>query len=202
VEITKDVEPYFEFCLAMECAALEPYLRFVYDDYEQALAVERFLGENGLLESSPPHGRVLLEDGEPVAMGSGVPGAALRKIRLRSALLLQREKSLRPDDATRRRIQLASSVLMTVEDTDYYCSKVGVSRNARNKGAGADMMNFLTAEGRELGFRRVIGEIQDSNPAMVRLMCEKVGWDRFETRRVEDPESGRSLEYVHIGLVY
>lgn len=198
VEITRDIEPYFEFCLEMECAAAEPYLRFVYDDYEHALASQRFLAEKGLLECSPPHGQVLAEDGEPLGAVSGLPGADLRKLRIKAAIALGRHPSLSLDDATRKRLGLARSALFPPEDTDFYSSKLGVSRKARNRGIGEILMRLMNDEGKAGGFRRVIGEIAPDNPAMVRLMTGKVGWVVLDTPRVEDPETGRVLEYHHI----
>lgn len=198
VEIARDVGPYFEFCLEMECAAAEPYLRFVYDEYEHALASQRFLAEQGLLECSPPHGRVLVEGGEPLGAVSGLPGAELRKLRMKAAIALARHPSLRLDDAARRRLKLARCALFPPEDTDFYSSKLGVSPKARNRGIGETLMRLMNDEGQAGGFRRVIGEIAPNNSAMVRLMTEKVGWVVLDTSRAEDRETGRVLEYHHI----
>jgi len=195
MEITTDVAPYFEFCLEMECAALEPYLRFVYDDFEQGLAVQRFLGEKGLIESSPPYGRVLLEDGEPIAMVSGIPGADLKRLRLKATYALHRQRSLAPDPATRKRIQLAHEALLVPEDTDYYSSKLGTSPKARGKGAGTIMMTYISRYAKEHEFLRAVGEIASENAPMNRLMLDKVHWKVLRTARVEDPDTGRSLEY-------
>jgi hypothetical protein len=198
VEITANVEPHFEFCLEMECAAADAYLRFVYDDFEQAKAVQRFLGERGLLESSPPFGRVLLAQGEPIAMVSGVPGLELKKLRMRAAFAMQKAGDLRPDDATLGRIQLAHHALFTPGDDELYSSKLGVSLAARRTGAGPLMMTFITVEGRSRGFARVIGEVDPANAPMMRVMCDKVGWQKVDQRSVEDPATGRALEYVHL----
>lgn len=197
-EISADAGAFFEFCLEMECAAAETYLRFVYDDFEHALAVQRFLGERGLLESSAPYGRVLLKDGEPMALTTGVPGPELKKLRMKSALALQGSDSLRPSPATRARMQLAHKVLFTPTETDLYSSKLGVSPKARGMGAGPLMMRFITDEARARGFSRIMGEVHPENHAMMRVMCEKVGWDRVNELRVEDPETGRWLAYVHV----
>lgn len=197
MEITREIEPYFEFCLEMECAAAEPYLRFVYDDWEHALAVQRFLGEKGLLESSPPFGRVLLDQGEVAGMVSGVPGADLKKLRMRAAFALAKSP-LAPDAASQRRIQLAHKAIFIPEDTDLYSGKLGVSRTVRSRGAGAILMTDINDEARAGGFRRAVGEVAPDNPPMLRLMLEKVHWKRLYNRRVEDPETGRTLEYVHI----
>ena len=198
MEITRDIEPYFEFCLEMECAAAEPYLRFVYDDYDHALASQRFLAEKGLLECSPPHGRVLVEDGEPLGAVSGLPGADLRKLRMKAALALGQHPSLRLDDAARRRLALARGALFQPEDTDFYSSKLGVLRRARNRGVGEALMRLMNDAGKAGGYRRVIGEIAPENPPMLRLMIGKLDWVVLDTPRVEDPVTGRILEYHHV----
>jgi GNAT superfamily N-acetyltransferase len=202
LEITEDAAPYFEFCLEMECAAAESYLRFVYDTMDQAVAIQRFLAEKGLLESSPPFGRVLLRDGEPIGMVSGVPGPQLRALRMKSAIAMRKSSSLELDAVTPKRIQLAHQVLVSPRDTDYYSSKLGVSPAARRTGAGPLLMNFITDEARKRGFERVIGEVHPDNRAMLRVMCEKVGWEQIDERRVEDPETGRSLAYVHVARTF
>lgn len=197
MEITKDVEPYFEFCLELENAAARPYLEFVYDDWDHAMAVQRMLGERGLLESSPPFGRVLLKDGEPIAMVSGVPGAELKRLRMRAAFALQKS-DLKPDEATQGRVKLAHQAIFIPEESDYYSGKLGTTPASRGTGAGAIMMRLINDEAKEGGFRRAIGEVEVSNAPMLRLMLEKVHWKKVRIARVEDAGSGRSLEYMHI----
>lgn len=202
MQISDDVTSHLDFCIEMECAAAEAYLRFVYDDWETAVAVQRLLGEKGLLECSPPYGRVLLRDGEPMGMVAGLPGEALRKLRMRAAFALRKHPTLRPDEAIQRRIKLAHRVLVAPEDTDYYSSKLGVSPRARGLGAGPLLMHHVTGEAKRLGFRRIIGEVAPENRTMLHVMCDKVGWERLGEHRVEDPETGRSLAYVHVAMTF
>jgi ribosomal protein S18 acetylase RimI-like enzyme len=198
LEVIEDASPYSEFCLEMECAAAETYLRFVYDDMAQAVAIQRFLAAKGLLESSPPFGRVLLRDGQPIGMVSGVPGPELRALRMKSAIVMRKSSALRLDALTQNRIQLAHQVLFSPRDADYYSSKLAISPAARRTGAGPLLMSFITDEARKRGFERIIGEVHPDNTAMLRVMCEKVGWERLDERRVEDPATRRSLAYVHV----
>jgi len=198
LEITSDVEPYFEFCLEMECAAAEPYLRFVYDDFAKGLAVERFLGEKRLLESSPPYGFVLLEDGEPVGMVSAAPGPELRRLRMRAAFALRKSDALQPNADEQRRIQLAHQALFMPEDTDYYAGKLGVSPDIRSRGASAMLMMHINEQVVARGFARAIAEVEPSNKAMLWVLTDKVGWKILRTPGVEDPATGRSLRYVHL----
>jgi GNAT superfamily N-acetyltransferase len=198
MEISRQAEPDREFCLEMEYDAVEPYLRFVYADPDQARFVLRFLYDKGLSEVAPRYVRMLIRGGRPLAMLACCPAVELRQLRLRAALALSRLDLLRADPAIGRRIQLAARTLIRLEEGDYYVGRLGVVRKLRAAGLGVWMMQSCVDEARELGFRRLTGEVHPSATAMLRLCCERIGFEQVDLRRVEDPESGRELEYVHI----
>lgn len=198
MEVTRDVARFADFCLEVELAAADAYLRFVYDNIDRARALLRYLGEKQLLESSAPFGHVLVHDGAPLAMAAVLPGAELRKLRMRVALAMQKAGDLRPDDVTMKRIQLAHGVLLRPEDSDFYLSRIGVAPGARGSGAAPLIANFITCEAKIRGFTRATAEVHPANIPMMKLMCEKVGWHPIGEHSVTDPVTGRSLQYSHL----
>ena len=198
MEISRQIEPDREFCLEMDYDAVEPYLRFVYDDPAQARFVQRFLYDKGLSEVAPRYVRILVRDGRPLAMLACCPAVELRQLRFRAAMALSKVELLRADAGIARRIQLAARTLIRLEKGDYYVGRLGVVRKLRAAGVGVWMMQSCVDEARELGFRRLTGEVHPSATAMLRLCCERIGFEQVDLRRVDDPESHRTLEYVHI----
>jgi GNAT superfamily N-acetyltransferase len=198
MEITTDIRPYLEFCLEMEHAASRPYTRFVFDDPSEAITLQRFLAERDLAEFSPPYGRVMLHNGRPVGMVTGCPGAELKTLRLKSAFALVKEKYFPAGSPIPARIHMAARTLMPPNDDDFYSGRLGIHPSIREAGLGLTLMEKVVEEGRARGFRRVIGEVHPSVKNMLRLCCEGLGFREIERRRVEDPQTSRVLEYVHI----
>ncbi|MCA9511154.1 MAG: GNAT family N-acetyltransferase [Myxococcota bacterium] len=202
MEISHDLDGHLDLLVEMEIAAAEAYLRFVYDDWEHARRIQRFLGEKGLLESSAPWGRVMMHEGHAIGAVSGIPGAELRKLRMRAAFALAKEPALRPDPPTQRRIKLAADALVAARDDDFYSSKLAVTERARGTGAGPALMDYVTEEARRGGFARIVGEVSAANERMLHVMCDKVGWDRIGEGSATCPDSGRSVTFVHVGRLF
>jgi ribosomal protein S18 acetylase RimI-like enzyme len=183
--------------LDLEAEASQPYGRFVYADSDESETIRRFLFDQGLCEFSPPYGRLLIEGGSILGMITCLPGEKARDIRLRAALALTKAGFLDQRSPLRHRVQLAAKTLIALHAGDYYLSRIAVVRSDRRRGIGSRLIEHFEEEGRKLGSGRLILEVDPATEDAVRFY-HRHGFREIEHRHVVDPDTGRSLEYLHM----
>jgi ribosomal protein S18 acetylase RimI-like enzyme len=181
--------------LQLEAAASEPYCRFAYASDDLTRAVQQTLLDRGVGEYAPPSGRLYLQDDSPAGMIACLTGAQLQRARLAAALALAKVHLFDPRAA--RRIQLAGTTLLKPQPTDFYLSRIAVHPRHRNQGVGARLLDQVLAEAARANATQCVLEVAPEAGAAIALY-RRYGFDERDRRRVEDPESGRSLEYIHM----
>jgi len=182
--------------LAMESAASRPYARFTYDTASVADQVRDLLFARGVGEFAPPAGKLLVIDGQPAGMVACLTGAALRRARLAAGAAVVRSGIL-SDAAIARRIQLAATTLLKVSTDDFYLSRIAVHDDFRGRGVGSALIEYVLEEAARAHSTRCVLEVAPEAAAAIALY-RRHGFDEIGRVAVQDPESGRALEYVHM----
>ena len=195
-EINFDKETFLD----LERQASEPYSRFAYRDYEEFDMIRRFLFERGLCEFCAPFGRVLVGEGRVVAMMACLSAEDLLRCRVLAALAISQLDHFQLDRKLQQRIRLASTTLIRPKEGDFYLARIAVVKTLGRRGIGRYMLGQCEAEARKLGRRRLILEVDPHNEAAVSLYRQESFQDG-EVYGVTDPESGRSLEYLHMAKI-
>ena len=183
--------------LALDAAAAVAYDRFVYDSPEQADRVREALFARGAGESSPPAGKLLLANGTPAAMIAVLPAAPLRRRRLTAALTIARDASLALSAAVQARLRLAAGTLMRVADDDAYLARIAVQERVAGTGLGRAALAHALAAARGLVARRCVLDVADDNTRALALYARH-GFEPVGRGDAADPESGRTLRYIHL----
>lgn len=198
MNLSADIADDEQVFLDLEYSTSDVYTRFVYRSPEQALQVRRYLFDRGLCEFSPPYGRILRDGGRPVAMIATVPAGDMSRLRLRAALAMARSGILHEDPGLARRIRLADQTLMKFEPGDLYWSRMAVDESARGKGIAAFLTAQVEDEARLQRFRRIVLHVSPLSEVALRIHLRN-GFGRLGAGHVIDSETGRSLEYLHLG---
>ena len=197
MQVSTDFNIDQETFLRLERQASEPYNRFTYRDYEEFDMLRRFLFERGLCEFSHPYGRVLVDGGRVVAMMACLSAEDLLRSRTLAALAISQLDYFRQNKRLQRRLHLASTTLIKPKKGDFYLARIAIANSLGQRGIGHYLLAHYEAEARKLGDRRLILEVDPRNRAAVSLY-RKVSFQDGVTYRVTDPDSGRSLEYLHM----
>ena len=196
--ISDDVSRYWEVFLELEAQAAQPYNSFTFVDEIECRAVRDILSASGNAEFSPPAARIVLEDDRCVGAIAFLSGAILRRRRLAGARALARADSSVVNEALKRRLSLASRALINPAPNDCYLSRLAVAIEARHRGLGSFLMDYVLAESQRQGFVRCSLIVEANNePALT--LYKRFGFKFVETLRVMDLE--RSLEHIHMEKV-
>ena len=189
-----DESVYFE----LEATAAAPFYDFVYgDDRELASAVRAELFGRGVGDLAPPFGWIAWHGDRPVAVACVGPAAEMRRSRMKAALALARSTSLPADSPVRARLQRASGVMIELHHDDFYISRFAVADRERGSGLGRWLLREVEQRARAAGCRRLALEVEVGMQPAVRFWT-RAGFDETGRARVEDPERGRTLEYIHM----
>lgn len=197
MQVTDEVGAHRALFLELEGQASGPYSSFVYSSAQQAAEIRRFLFEEQVAEYSPPHGRLLLDDGEGIGMVACLSAEEVGRCRLRSAFAMAKTRFLREDPGLQRRLRIAGQVLLKPRKRDFYLSRIAVREDARGKGAAGILMDHFEEEALKRGCTRLVLEVSPTSHAARRLY-ERRGFTELDLLRGEDPDSGRQLEYIHM----
>jgi ribosomal protein S18 acetylase RimI-like enzyme len=195
-EINVDKDIFFE----LERQASEPYNRFAYRDFEQFDTIRRFLFDRRLCEFCPPFGHALVDNGRIVAMMACLSAEDLVRCRFRSAVAISQVGYFRQDPNLQQRIGLASTTLIRPKEGDFYLARIAVVKGLGRCGIGRYFLRKCEAEAKKCGSRRLILEVDPHNEAAVALYRQESFQD-FEVHGVTDPDTGRSLEYLHMAKI-
>ena len=183
-----------QFC-ELEAAASAPYCRFTYASDALTRQVQDLLIERGAGEFAPPVGRLYVVDGAPAGLLACLTGEQLQRARLTAAMAVTRARLL--DERVARRVQLAATTLLKPGPGDFYLSRIAVHPERRNRGVGAALMEQLFADAARAKALRILLEVAPDTSSAIALY-RRYGFEERDRRRVDDPESGLSLEYVHM----
>jgi ribosomal protein S18 acetylase RimI-like enzyme len=197
VQLVTDIAAYGDEILELEYTASEAYNCFVYGSRERSDAVRRYLFERGVSEVSAPHGRALVDGGRVVGMLASLSRDDLNACRLQAAMALRQADWFMGDRDVRRRIALAGKTLLKVEEHDQYLSRIAVAAHAQQRGLGGWLLDRFEEEALQAGRRRLVLEVSATSHPAIRLY-RRHAYDEVAVRRVDDPESGRTLEHVHM----
>ena len=192
------LEPaHTERFLFLEALASQPYSEFVYGNSQKAQSVSQTLFEHKACEFCAPYGRVLVDEGRPVGMVACLSEAELQKQRLKAAYAINRRK-LFDDTEVMKRIQLAALTLAEPDPHDLYLSRIAVEPAARGRGSGSFLLRWVAEEGRARGLARIVLEVSPASPGSEGFYRAN-GFVELARKAVEDSETKRRLEYVHLG---
>jgi ribosomal protein S18 acetylase RimI-like enzyme len=197
MQLVTDIGAYGDEMLELEYTASEAYHCFVYGSRERSDAIRQYLFERGVSELSAPHGRALVDDGRVVGVLASLSRDELNTCRLQAAVALREADWFMRDVDVRRRIALAGKTLMKVEEHDQYLSRIAVASHARQRGLGGWLLDRFEEEAVQAGRRRLVLEVSATSEPAIRLY-RRHRYDEVAVRRVDDPESGRTLEHVHM----
>jgi ribosomal protein S18 acetylase RimI-like enzyme len=200
MQLSTDINFDRETFLGLEYQASESYNRFAYRDYEQFDMIRCFLFERGLCEFCPPFGHLLVDDRRVVAMMACLSAEDLVRCRIRAALAISQLDYFRQDRKLQQRVRLASTALIKPKKEDFYLARIAVVKTLSRHGIGRYMLGQYEAEARKLGCRRLILEVDPHNEAAVSFY-RQASFQSHAAYTVTDPNSGRSLEYLHMAKV-
>jgi ribosomal protein S18 acetylase RimI-like enzyme len=195
-EPTPQLAPFEREFLALESAASLPYTRFTYGAAALADQVRDLLFARGVGEFVPPAGKLLIVDGQPAGMVACLSGAALKRARLAAGAALVRSGIL-ASPAVARRVQLAAATLLKPSADDFYLSRIAVADAFRGRGVGAALLRYVLDEAARAKSPRCVLEVAPEATAAIALY-RRHGFEEIGRAAVEDPDSGGSLEYVHM----
>ncbi len=198
IAISDEIGEHGAAVLELEALAAADYIGFVYDHAEEARTVQRILFASGEAEFSPPGLRLALVDGRCVGMLAFLPGREVGRRRLSNAKLLRRASDV-VSDATRRRMSLASRVLIRPEDSDSYLARVAVSPVHQQAGIGSHLLKLFLEESWNAGAQRCVLTVAPDNERAMALY-ERFGFRAIGQPRATDEESGRSYTSLHLAL--
>ena len=196
---TADLAPFERDFMALESAASAPYMRFTYSTAADARRAQALLFERAVGEFVPPAGKLLILDGRPAGMVACLTGAALRRARLAAGAALMRA-GLMADSALARRVQLASTTLLKPAAEDFYLSRIAVHEDFRGQGVGAALLRHVLDEAARSQAPRCVLEVAPEATAAIALY-QRHGFEEIDRRTVEDPDTDRTLQYVHMQQV-
>jgi ribosomal protein S18 acetylase RimI-like enzyme len=196
ITVASEIGAHRSAFLQLEALASLHYNEFVFDDASQAQRVQALLFDSGEAEYCPPEVRLALRDGECVGMLAFLPGHEVRRRRLANALLLARGRGALTAAAWRR-MALASGVLLRPADDESYLARVAVDAVAQGGGIGARLVARFLEESRAAGASRGVLAVAAANAAAI-AFYERLGFHETARPCVTDPESGRTLPYVHM----
>lgn len=182
--------------LALERLAVEPYLRFVYDDAAQADLIRERLFSDVMCEFSPANARFLLIGGKPAGIICCMPGPIATQCRMKAALYLVKSGLLDGMDDVRRRMEVASGTLLKLTANDFYISRIAVDPNFGGSGAADELMRYCEHEARRSGAARICLEVSHENERAIHFYARH-GFEKLDIRSVE-ATVGRSLSYLHM----
>jgi ribosomal protein S18 acetylase RimI-like enzyme len=183
--------------LELEFAASEPYTRFVFSTPTHAQAVRQYLFDRNLGEFSRPYLRILRDTDDVVGMLAVLTGTELVGARLRAAVALRKSDLLAADAGVADRLQLAGRTLLKVQPDEFYISRIAVAQAARGRGLGERLLQEAEREAIRRGCARLVLEVAPESAAARRLY-ERERFTEIAVKKVVDPVTGRSLEYVHL----
>lgn len=186
-----------ETFLHLEGQASEPYNRFTYRDYAEFDMIRSFLFARGLCEFCPPFGRVLVDGGRVVAMMACLSAEDLLRCRALAALAISQLDYFRQDKSLQQRLRLASTTLIRPETGDFYLARIAVERSMGRRGMGRYLLEHCESEARKRDHRRLILEVDPGNDRALSLY-RRLSFQDGVIYRVTDPDTGRSLEYLHM----
>ena len=195
--LTTELDAHAAEFLSLELEVSRDYNLFVYRDSEQAAGISRYLYERGRIEFSPPHGRALIDGDRLVGMVACLSGAELSACRLRIVLELKKSGVLEKEPQMARRLQLAGQIFVKPKKTDFYLSRIAVIETARQRGLGSFLLEAYENQGIDLNCDRFVFEVVSSNDTAI-AFYRRHGYREIDRRRAHDPESDRSLEYLHM----
>ena len=190
-----DPGEFLEEFLQLEAAASAPYCRFAYGSDTLTRDVQRVLMERSTGEFAPPTGQLYLQDGSPAGLIACLTGQQLQRARLGAAMALAKAHLFDPSIA--RRVQLAGSTLLKPAPTDFYLSRIAVHPSHRGKGIGARLMDEVLALAVRAKAAQCVLEVAPEATAAIALY-RRFGFKESDRRSAHDPDSGASLEYVHM----
>lgn len=182
-----------------ELAASVDYANFVYGGIDEARVINAHLLSSGPCEFGEPHAAVALDGETAAGFVCGVPGAELTELRLRAATRLRDGGFAQLDPAVTARARLARTVMIKVQRSDVYLSRIAVAPVARGKGIGHHLMRHLLERAKALGAARCVLEVDPENPVAIGLYSRH-GFVRVGSPSVVDTETGRRLAYDHMTL--
>lgn len=183
--------------LALEYRASAAYNQFVYGDREQADAVRGLLFDREVAEFAAAFSRILSEDARVMGVVSCLSDKALRKCRMRSAYTLARSGVFDRDSRLQARMSLANETLMRLEPDDFYLSRIAVAAEASGKGYALQLLRHCEDEAGKAGAARICLEVYSENAPAISFYA-KNGFERVDHRSVSEPDTGRTLEYLHM----
>jgi ribosomal protein S18 acetylase RimI-like enzyme len=195
-ELNFDTETFFE----LEQQASDAYNRFTYRDYDEFDMVRRFLFERRLCEFCPPFGRVLIEEGHVVAMMACLSAEDLVRCRTLAALAMSQLDYCKRNRELQKRVRLASTTLIRPREGDFYLARIAVVKTLGRHGIGRHLLGRCEAEAKKRAYRRLILEVDPRNEAALSLY-RQASFQDGDVHGVADPESGRSLEYLHMAKI-
>ncbi len=196
IEPTADFAGFEREFLDLESAASLPYTRFTYGSASLAERVRHLLFSRGIGEFAPPAGKLLILDTQPAGMVACLSGAALKRARLAAGAALVRSRILE-EPAVSRRIQLAGTTLLKPEADDFYLSRIAVADAFRGRGVGSALLDYVLAEAVRTHSKRCVLEVAPEAASAIALY-RRGGFAEIGRAAVHDPDSGRTLEYVHM----
>ncbi|MBA3557747.1 MAG: GNAT family N-acetyltransferase [Gemmatimonadaceae bacterium] len=199
LQLTSEIAEHQESFLELEYLASRPYSEFVFGDESLARAVQRHLFQTGPCEYSPPEGQLALLNSKPVGILAALPGKLLKRRRLEAAMRLARSPFGRNDPDLSRRIRLAAQTMLSPNEDDWYFSRLALLSNARGVGVGFWLEEQVLAAGRRAGCRRCVLEVTPQSPEAIAIHT-RYKFKISSRPRVEDPQTGRWLEYIHMEL--
>jgi ribosomal protein S18 acetylase RimI-like enzyme len=193
-----DEIPSAEAYLALEAAASAPYTRFVFDDATQPRRVARALFDAGVGEFAPPHARAAVDGARLLGIVT-VPltSRELGRTRFQAARIMK--PLLETDTSVLQRSALARTTLAALVEGDVYLSRIAVAPDAQRRGVGQALLDWFLAEAQARGARRAVLEVAAESDTARRLY-ERAGFAVSAEHAVEDPTSGRRLDYAHLTL--
>ena len=93
---------------------------------------------------------------------------------------------------------LAALTLAEPDSHDLYLSRIAVEPAARGRGYGSFLLRWVAEEGRARGLARIVLEVSPASPGSEGFYRAN-GFVELARKAVEDSETKRRLEYVHLG---
>lgn len=195
--LTADIEPYRAAFLELEYSASSAYNEFVYRDRAQADQVRTLLLDKGVAEFTSVHSRALVENGALAGFITRLSAKQLKLCRMKSAFAISKCGIFDDDPALLARMRIAAGILASVEEGDFYISRLAVGADFGGRGYAGLLMRHAHEEAEKDGARRLTFEVASDN-LPVYNMHRKQGFEEVERRHGSDPETGRSLTFIQM----
>ncbi len=188
---------YIDTLINLAALASAPYDSFVYGDILLAKKTQRSLIEQGAGDFPITRCRLEIAKGELIGMIAALTGTDLTNLRLRTAMIMSKNDLFAKASPVRHRTQLANKVMMRTEANDYYVSRLAILPTARKQGLGQGLLEQTIQDGKKLGCKRLVLEVNPDHQAAVRLY-RNLGFEQLDHQQVLDPDTKRTLEYLHL----